>query len=432
MNGLSADVEGPIRRQGEPAAAEVPGSERRLTAETVLQRVPDLDLHLDSEGGVVIDLGARHLHCRQHALVILAEFSQPRTMAQALAGLETLVRGVEDWKQLTATIMVLHDAGVLRDESQQVPPRRQPPAGFAAAPVHIKMLNDRKRTESFLEAIRRVVRPGDVVVDLGTGTGILALAAARAGARRVYAIEQSGIGESAAALFAADPLGDRVTLVRGWSTEIDLPEPADVLVSEMIGNEPLEEQILSVTSDAVKRLLKPGARLIPGEVAVFGLPVTVPPDKLEEGVFCPATLKKWRSWYGIDFSPLAEAALSRPRCLYVNPYEARGWPALTEGAPLLKVDLKAIAGSVFRETAVATATGRGDLTGVLMYFEAELGAGVRLSTHPAAGTADNHWGCQVWLLPEGLAAEAGDRFALTYSRRIPDSPDGISVARLPS
>ncbi len=431
MNGFSA-IDDHTRRQGGKSEVAAAAAELRLAVDTVLQRAPDVSLHLDSEGEVVIDLGVRHLQCRQHALAVLAEFSRPRTIAQALANLERSIRGVEDWKQLTATILVLREAGVLRDEDQQAPPLRQPATGFGAAPVHIKMLNDRARTESFLEAIRRVVRPGDVVVDLGTGTGIMAMAAARAGAKRVYAIEQSGIGESAAALFAANGLGDLVTLVRGWSTEIDLPERGDVLVSEMIGNDPLGEQILSVTADAVKRLLKPGARLIPAAVTILGLPVTVPPDKLEEDVFCPATLKKWRSWYGIDFGPLAEVSLSRPRCLYVNPYRARQWPALAAGAPLLKVDLKAIGGSVFRDTTVATVEVRGTLNGVLTYFEAELGAGVRLSTHPAAGTVDNHWSSQVWVLDEGLSLEAGDRFALTYSRRAADFPDGVSVARLAS
>ena len=129
--------------------------------------------------------------------------------------------------------------------------------------------------------------------------------------------------------------------------------------------------------------------------------------------------------------PLAEVALSRPRCLYVNPHKARGWPALTGGDPLLDVDLKAVRGSVFHETVTTAAETGGSLSGVLTYFEANLGGGVRLSTHPATSTAGNHWSSQVWIPSEALSLEAGDRFALTYSRRAADAPDGVSVARLP-
>ena len=105
--------------------------------------------------------------------------------------------------------------------------------------MHIAMLNDRRRTASFLAAIRRVVRPGDVVVDVGTGTGVLAIAAAQAGAARVYAVEATGIGKLAEANFRANGLQDRITLVPGWSMQVTLPERADVLVSEVIGKTPL-------------------------------------------------------------------------------------------------------------------------------------------------------------------------------------------------
>ncbi len=403
----------------------------RLTSDTVLRRIPDLDLHLDADGRVTIDLGARKVHCPRHALAVLAEFSTPRTMAGALAALERSVQGVEDWKLLTATISGLHEAGVLRDASQRQPSPRRPAAGFAAAPVHIRMLNDRARTEGFLAAIRRVVRPGDVVVDLGTGTGILAVAAARAGARHVYAIEHSDIGESAAALFAANGLAERITLVRGWSTEIHLPERGDVLISEVIGNEPLEEQILSVTADARKRLLKPGARLIPEGLTIFGLPVTVPRKKLKQNTFEEAPLASWQSWYGVDFGALADSARGRPRCFSADPLRAREWSVLSAGVELVRVDLEATRGGVFRETAATAAAAAGFLSGVLEYFEAELAPGVRLSTRPDSVETTNSWRCPVWILPEGLSLEAGDRFAVTYSRKATDVPDGITVTRLP-
>ena len=71
--------------------------------------------------------------------------------------------------------------------------------------IHRRMLNDRIRTEAFRDAIEKVVKPGDVVVDVGAGTGILSLFAARAGAARVYAIERSPTIEQAKAIARANP-----------------------------------------------------------------------------------------------------------------------------------------------------------------------------------------------------------------------------------
>ena len=171
------------------------------------------------------------------------------------------------------------------------------------------------------------------------------------------------------------------------------------------------------------------ALLIPRRVGVFGLPLTVPRETLEENVFAATTLRKWREWYDLDFRPLAAMARRRPAMFYVNPFKARGWAALSDGVRLLDVSLSSVRGSVFRETARATAEASGTLNGVLVYFEAELAPGVRLSTLPASVSADNHWSSPVWVLARGLSLRAGERFALTYTRNAPDAPDGVTVAR---
>ncbi len=403
-----------------------------LSKNTVLCRLPDLDLHLEADGRVVIDLGARQITCGHHGLAVLAEFSKRRVVSEAVAALQSKVKGVVDWKDLMTTIVNLHAAGVLRDASDELPPPAKPPVGYGAAPVHINMLNDRARTTSFLEAIRKTVRPGDVVVDLGTGTGVLAMAAARAGAKRVYAIEQSSIGTAAQRLFEANGYRDRITLVEGMSTEIDLPERGDVLVSEMIGDDPLGEKILDVTADAVKRLIKPDARLIPDKIEVYGLPITIPRAKLEEHVFAKATLSQWRSWYEINFDPLAEVAPSRPQGFLINGYKARSWPTLSASALLMEADLKTIGGSVFHQTTSAVATASGLLNGVLVYFETDLAPGLRLSGHPAAVGPDHHWHSPVWILPDEMSLTAGQRIAFTYRHNDPEGPDGVSVTLLPS
>ena len=103
-------------------------------------------------------------------------------------------------------------------------------------------LIDEKRTIAFGKAISATVRPDDVVVDMGTGSGVLAMLAARAGARKVYAIEidQSNIA-TLDAVFRANGLDDRIVLVQGDVCKIDLPEKVDVIIGEMIATALIEE-----------------------------------------------------------------------------------------------------------------------------------------------------------------------------------------------
>ena len=105
--------------------------------------------------------------------------------------------GVQDWMALTTTIVRLYDAGILQDESQREQKLKTSKRGFGVPGIYVGMLNDRARTSRFLAGIAEVVRPGDIVVDIGTGTGVRAIAAARAGAKHVYAIEASDIGQVA-------------------------------------------------------------------------------------------------------------------------------------------------------------------------------------------------------------------------------------------
>jgi type I protein arginine methyltransferase len=135
---------------------------------------------------------------------------------------------------------------------------------FGDPVVQERMLVDRVRCDAFRKAIRRTVKPGDVVVDLGAGTGLLSFFAVQAGARQVYAIELSGIAEMTAGLIAANGMQDRITLIRGNSKKVRLPERCDVLVSETLSSFCFDtENAVEYIADGRERFLKPGARIIP-------------------------------------------------------------------------------------------------------------------------------------------------------------------------
>ncbi|MEA2512669.1 MAG: hypothetical protein QOF33_2024 [Thermomicrobiales bacterium] len=387
-----------------------------LPSDAILKRLPELALRLDSSNQVRIYVQDSWFECGPHALAVLSAFSAPRSVADALRELEVRTVGIQDWVDLMDTVVGLYGAGILQDEGAGPPADGTGRIGFGAPAVHGRMLGDRTRTASFLAAVREVVRPGDVVVDIGTGTGILAIAAAQSGARRVYAIEASMIADVAQSMFEANGVADRVTLLRGWSTRIDLPERADVLVSEILGNDPLAENVLETTGDALKRLLKPGARLVPGRVRVFGLPVSIPRGRLAGSGVSRHTLQEWGTSYGIDFGPLAGVDLREER-FFIEPRASRHWSTLSDPVLLADVDLTAVdrvsIDSV--ETTVATSSGRVD--GLLEYFELELGPTTHFSLHPAQVGETNHWQVPVWLPRAPLRVQAGDRLSIAYRYR---------------
>jgi len=139
---------------------------------------------------------------------------------------------------------------------------------------HALMLNDRIRMDAYAAAIARVVRPGMTVLDLGTGTGILARWALEAGAATVYGIEvnQALLAEAERALRAAGHTGFQP--VPGLSYDVLLPEPVDLVISEIIGNLGDNEDCLRILADARERFLKPGGLMLPQRLTTILVPVS--------------------------------------------------------------------------------------------------------------------------------------------------------------
>ena len=118
------------------------------------------------------------------------------------------------------------------------------------------MIADQVRMEAYRKAIHEVVKKGDVVADIGTGSGILAFFALQAGARKVYAIEQNKIIEEAEELAKLDGMEERIVFIKGRSDRIELPEKVDVITSEILGHFGYEEHVARFKIDARKRFLK--------------------------------------------------------------------------------------------------------------------------------------------------------------------------------
>ena len=351
----------------------------RLRADDLLERCPDLTLHLDATGRVQVVVGSRSTVVGLAALDLLRRLTRPLTVEELL-GASTA--GAQAWMDASSALLMLHRVGAVgRVGAVRAPERAASRAPFDSQFEQALMLHDVDRTQAYRRAIAEVVRPGDVVVDIGTGTGVLALAAAQAGARRVFAVEAGAVADVAAALFEGNGVADRVELVRGWSTEVDLPERADVVVSETIGSEPLSERVLEIFRDARLRHARPGARFVPAGLDLHATGYALPATWTQS--FTPEAVAAWSAAYDADFSPLLRWQGRQSSSRAVGAGDVQQWLPLTDPARLVSFDLTAVDDVSVDVEAVLDVRSAGRLDALVTHFEAALSPHVRLWTDPA-------------------------------------------------
>ena len=189
---------------------------------------------------------------------------------------------------------------------------------------HQTLLADGRRNRAFHRALAARVRPGSAVLDIGAGSGVWAVAAARLGARRVVAVEREPVLVPVIEALARESgVADRVVVVRGDALRLRLPRSFDVAISETVGNEGFDEDVLRILAHARRRFLRPGGALIPEGVALWAVPVE-PPSPLG---LTPSLLPS---------ASFAALAVHAPRSL--SPLELR---ALAPARELLRIDLHA-------------------------------------------------------------------------------------------
>ena len=144
---------------------------------------------------------------------------------------------------------------------------------FDAASWYFPMVRDQRRHSAYERAIVRALKAGGRVLDIGAGTGLFAMMAARAGADHVVACERNPVvAEAARDVVERNGLQDRVTIVEKASTElvvgVDLAGPADLLIWDNLTNNMIGADALASLEDAARRLVKPGAKLLPARGAI--------------------------------------------------------------------------------------------------------------------------------------------------------------------
>ena len=266
---------------------------------------------------------------------------------------------------------------------------------------HRSMLVDEVRTDSFLSALLQVIKPGDIVLDIGSGTGVLACFACLAGAKHVYALEQDPIIGLAREICARNDLQERVTFINDWSTYTDLPELADVLVTETIGNIGFDEGVLHWVLDAKNRFLQEEARIIPRTMEMFAVPVESEDDY--------GMVNQWAHYYySLDFSPLHTLAANN--LLWID---LKREMFLSEPASLALVELAQVGEGDLNGAASFAVQRKGVVHGIGGWFAAELATGINLSNAPPTKTPS--WSHAFLPLESPVEVEAGDRLDLRIS-----------------
>lgn len=386
-----------------------------LTKETILQRAFDLEIEI-RDNRIKIGHKGKRIFASDYSLVILDTFATPKTMEQGVNELMQRVKGVPGWIEITSHIIDLYQLGILLTPGQQEPRIISDPGRFDAADVHIRMLNDYRRTASFQKALFETVTPNDIVVDVGTGTGVLAATAVLAGAKHVYAIERTpNMPKLARKFFEINGMANKITIIEGDSTEIELPQKADILVSEIVGNDPLDENIIPTTNDALQRLLKPGARLIPGGLKVFALPLTVPKSKTKEHFFTEEQIKLWKKRYNLDFSNYFETSSQQTYHTLINTSKTRNWPRLANPMLVADIDLYGSPPEFWESMHTFEALQSGILSGILIYFEMNLTKTLNFSIHPDTATSENSWASKIWIPGTPLTLTKGKQVEMVYT-----------------
>ncbi|MBS1124183.1 MAG: prmt6 [Deltaproteobacteria bacterium] len=268
--------------------------------------------------------------------------------------------------------------------------------------VHRWMLRDVQRNEAYRRAIAQVVKPGDVVLDLGAGTGILSIFAAAAGARRVYAVERTAIAHVARRMIERNGHASHIEVLESELEDLTLPEQVDVIVSEWMGGFGVDENMLSPLVIARDRWLKPGGRIVPGRVTAILAPASIP--EFDEAI------AYWRSRpHGVDMNLIATMTTQETfhTQTHLTPEDLVAAPRTMWSHDPYHCSLEQ-ADQPFTAKLTFVATRSGTLSGLVAWFTAEMGDGGVLTN--AVGAPDTHWGRTLFPLDRPIDVAAGAAF----------------------
>ena len=269
---------------------------------------------------------------------------------------------------------------------------------------HEFMLADSVRMDTYHKAIDRLISSQDQVVDLGTGTGILSLFAARKNPKRIYALDQSQtMIEYAKKVAAANDIHN-ITFVQGHSSSFHPAEPVDVILHEQMSDSLFQERMIENVLDLRDRVLKKGGRILPAKFEFFLEPVQLQKDKripfMHEQVV-----------HGISLSPIPEDPSPTYLHRYIDPSDVEF--SLCEPSPIYTCDLTTLTRDSIptRFSVRKPVTRSGELGGVCSYFRAIFDDDIAFGTGPL-DRPRTHWTMDLFRFPT-RSYRQGDIFEMS-------------------
>ncbi len=269
---------------------------------------------------------------------------------------------------------------------------------------HRTLIADAKRNDAFRRALAAVIKPGvTTVADIGAGTGLLALMAAKLGAREVFLYEAAEVAGLAAKVLKANRARN-CHLMPCHSTEMQDPPRVDVVVSETLGNYPFEEHIIETLNDARRRFLKPKGTLIPRALEQLVAPVIS--DRVQR------ELCAWDDC-GFDLSVPKTMSLNN---IYVRTFAPKDLlDAGASGKVWDRIDFAVHNRSSRKGDAHWRLAHTATIFGFATWWQAELAPGIVLSTAP--GAPRTHWEQLYFPLLAPIEAKAGETVAVELRSR---------------
>jgi predicted RNA methylase len=268
---------------------------------------------------------------------------------------------------------------------------------------HIPMLNDVRRNDAFERAIRKAVEkegPDARILDIGTGSGLLSMMAARAGAKNIVSCEKVPvIAETAERIVALNGYARQIRVVNKSSTQIvvgkDIERRADILISEVLSSDLLAEDVLGTFEDAHARLLRDGATIVPRAATAAGC--LVESDVLSDYAFVGNVS-------GFDLSPFSALAAQR---LPVHG-TMTSWRRLSDDIDLIRIDLSAREHPAEIRKLPIPVLKDGVAVGVVQWMNVDLADGVAVSNHPDEHS-DGGWLQILHTFPQPISVAAGEQ-----------------------
>ncbi len=289
---------------------------------------------------------------------------------------------------------------------------------FADLHEQERMLGDAPRMAFYHEAIRRHIKPGQRVIDLGTGTGILAAYASRQGASQVHAIDHSTIIEHAKELAAHNGI-ENVQFEDLHSTDFKPAEQVDVILHEQIGDFLFDEAMVPNVCDLRDRLLKPGGLILPSRFELFCEPVTLHDDRRMPFIW------ELTDVHGFDYSSMERSRPQNPEYYRLSSCDlALVKHFVGEPSPVVEVDLNtvtedALASAIVYSREVQHA---GMVDGLVVFMQAKVDDDLVLSSSPLDPGRAPHWGFRILRLEQSWV-EVGEVLDVTLSVEDWTDPD---------